>query len=542
MTPGPPKTPPTRPPVVWLLEDSPTEAQAARAALSTTCDVVLFSDGATLVEALGFEQVPDVLVLDRETPGLTGLEVCAFVRGNAATALLPVLLLTSHQRPEDVVEGLGVGANDYVFKPFRSSELAARVLGLAQWGWQQRETTAALDTTRRFLSDEQARRTLAESALAEVRAAELRAWRSDQRFRLAARATQDAIWEWNPQTDTLEWSSGDPDLLGRLDDPRVARQAWWREHIHPEDLAAVRQGFMDSLAGSGDLWRCGYRFHDARGAWRDVEEHAIIVRNSEGEVQQVVGALRDVTARKRLEAEARQRGDFERQLIGIVSHDLRTPLSSVLLAASLLLDRGPLNEEQRKRVNRIRASTERAVRMIRDLLDFTQVRHGGLILHPRDADLHALVETAIEEAQTQAPGRALLHTQAGDGAGTWDADRLAQVVGNLLGNALSYGDKAAPIRVHTRGESDSAVLEVHNTGAPIPPDLLPRLFEPLERGGSHQENRADRSIGLGLFIVRQVVRAHGGHVGVTSTAEAGTTFTVRLPRQPPAAPPATRPG
>ncbi|MBN8230685.1 response regulator [Corallococcus macrosporus] len=534
--------PSTRAPVVWLLEDSPTEARAAHAALSATCQVTLFSDGAVLVEALGFEKTPDVLVLDRETPGLTGLEVCVFVRSNAATALLPVLLLTSHQRPEDVIEGLSAGANDYVFKPFRPSELEARVLGLAQWGWRQRQTTAALDTTRQTLSDEQARRALAERMLAEVRAAELRASRSDQRFRLAARATQDAIWEWDPQTDTLEWSSGDSELLGALDAPRVARKDWWRERVHPDDLASVRQGFVDALAGRGDLWRCGYRFHDARGAWRDVEEHAFIVRDTRGEVLQVVGALRDVTARKRLEAETRQRGDFERQLIGIVSHDLRTPLSSVLLSASLLLERENLEESQRKRVNRIRASTERAVRMIRDLLDFTQVRHGGLVLHPRDADLHALVETSIEEAQTQAPGRAIVHTQAGDGSGTWDVDRLAQVVGNLLGNALAYGDKAAPIHVDTRDDGDSVVLRVHNTGAPIPPDLLPRLFEPLERGDAHRAERTDRSIGLGLFIVRQVVRAHGGHVGVTSTAEAGTTFTVRLPRQPPAAPPATRPG
>ncbi|MBN8472831.1 response regulator [Corallococcus exiguus] len=528
--------------MVWLLEDSPTEAQATRSALSTSCDVTVFSDGAALVEALGFQRVPDVLVLDRETPGLTGLEVCAFVRHTPATALLPVLLLTSHQRPEDVVEGLGAGANDYVFKPFRPSELVARVLGLAHWGWQQFQTTAALDTTRQNLSDEQARRTLAESALAEVRTAELRAWKSDQRFRLAARATQDAIWEWDRQTDTLEWSNGGQDLLGTLDDPKVPRRHWWQEHIHPEDLPAVQQSFVEAISGGGDGWRSSHRFLDARGDWRDVEEQALIVRDGDGEVVQVVGALRDVTARKRLETQTRQRSDFERQLIGIVSHDLRTPLSAVLLSATLLLERDRLEEPQRKRVSRIRASAERAVRMIRDLLDFTQLRQGGLTLHPRDADLHALVDAAVEEVQTQAPGRAIQHSRTGDGAGTYDVDRLTQVVGNLLGNALTYGDPAAPIQVRSLGDADGVVLEVHNTGAPIPPELLPRLFEPLERGISHRENRTDRSIGLGLFIVRQVVQAHGGTASVTSTAEAGTTFTVRLPRQPPASPPAPPPG
>ena len=255
----------------------------------------------------------------------------------------------------------------------------------------------------------------------------------------------------------------------------------------------------------------------------------------------MVGALRDVTARKQLERESHQNADFERQLIGIVSHDLRTPLSAVLLSASLL-ERSSLDEAQEKRVRRIRASAERAVRMIRDLLDFTEVRHGGLTLHPQDADFHALVDAAVEEVRSQAPGRVLLHSWTGDGAGTWDADRLAQVVSNLLGNALAYGDPATPIQVVSRGEADGVVLEVHNAGAPIPEDLLPRLFAPLERGTPHRENRADRSIGLGLFIVRQVVQAHGGTVSVTSTAEAGTTLTVRLPRQPPASPPASPPG
>ncbi|NRD55001.1 response regulator [Corallococcus sp. AB030] len=533
-------------PTVWLLEDSPTEARATQAALASACDVAVFPDGAVLVEALGIQTPPDVLVLDRETPGLTGLEVCAFVRSIPATARIPVLLLTSHQSPEDVVEGLGAGANDYVFKPFRAQELVARVLGLAHWSRQQRQretrVTKELDTHRQSLSDEQARRTLAESALEEVRAAELRAWNSEQRFRLAARATQDAIWEWNPQTDILEWSSGGQDLLGPLDDPRVPRLDWWRRHIHPEDLAAVQRGFSEAIEGGGDVWRGSHRFRDAHGAWREVEEHALIVRDEAARVVQVVGALRDVTARKQLEQEARQRGDFERQLIGIVSHDLRSPLSSVLLSSTLLLERAGLNDSQQQRVHRIRTATERAVRMIRDLLDFTQVRHGDFPLKLQGADLHALVETAVEEAQTRAPGRVFQVTSAGDGAGTWDADRLSQVVGNLLGNALTYGDPDAPIQVRSLGTVDTVVLEVHNAGAPISPELLPRLFAPLERGTPHQADRSDRSIGLGLFIVRQVVHAHGGTVSVTSTAEAGTTFTVRLPRQPPASPPASPPG
>ncbi|RKG85538.1 sensor histidine kinase [Corallococcus terminator] len=533
-------------PQVWLLEDSSLEARFTQEALSSSCEVTHFADGATLVEALGFRTPPDVMVLDRETPGLTGLEVCRFLRGNPATALIPVLLLTSHQRPEDVAEGLDAGANDYAFKPFRSTELVARVHGLARWGWRQRQSARdaaeALEQTQRHLTDEQARRDLAESTLQEVRDAEARAWRSDQRFRLAARATRDAIWEWEQETDSLDWSSSDPTLVGVLESPRVSRYDWWREHIHPEDLPAVRKGFRDAIEGTEDTWQSAHRFRSVSGAWLDVEERAIIVRDEKGRAVQVVGALKDVTARKRLEQEHRQRSDFERQLIGIVSHDLRNPLAVVLLSANLLLRRHGMEPAQEKQVRRIVTSTERAVRLIRDLLDFTQVRHGSLKLHYQDLDFHALVETAVEEAQASSPTRTLTRTRDGDGDGRWDADRLAQVVGNLLGNALAYGDPETPIRVSSYVQEHEAVLEVHNAGLPIPANVLPRLFEPMERGAAHQEIRVDRSIGLGLFIVRQMVRAHGGTVTARSSPEAGTTFTVRLPRRPPASQPATLPG
>ncbi|RYZ41941.1 MAG: response regulator [Myxococcaceae bacterium] len=533
-------------PQVWLLEDSSLEARFTQEALSPSCEVRLFVDGATLVEALDLQKPPDVMVLDRETPGLTGLEVCRFLRGNPVTALIPVLLLTSHQSPEDVAEGLDAGANDYAFKPFRSTELVARVQGLARWGWRQRqsarEAAEALEQTRRHLTDEQARRDLAENALQEVLDAEARAWRSDQRFRLAARATRDAIWEWDQQTDSLDWSSSDPTLLGPLESLRVPRRDWWLERIHPEDLPKVRKSFREAIEGAEETWQSAHRFLGATGAWLDVEERAFIVRDDRRRAVQVVGALKDVTERKRLEQEHRQRSDFERQLIGIVSHDLRNPLATVLLSANLMLRRDGLDPNQQKQVRRIVTSTERAVRLIRDLLDFTQVRHGSLTLHRRDMDFHAMVAAAVEEAQAAFPSRTITLFRDGDGIGQWDSDRMAQVVGNLLGNALAYGDPETPIQVRSHVREHEAMLEVHNAGLPIPANVLPRLFEPMERGAAHQEIRVDRSIGLGLFIVRQMVRAHGGTVTARSSPAAGTTFTVVLPRQPPASLPATPPG
>jgi signal transduction histidine kinase len=227
-------------------------------------------------------------------------------------------------------------------------------------------------------------------------------------------------------------------------------------------------------------------------------------------------ARREVEA---LEAKTRQRAAFDRQLIGIVSHDLRNPLSAITLTAATL-KRQITDERHQRGLQRILQSAERA-------------QHGGGIpIQQQAANLHELLRTVVDETQAARPERSIEVVQSGDGAGQWDPDRLAQVISNLLSNALQYSPPGTPVRVENHGEEHAVVLKIHNTGAPIPQDMLPGLFEPLERGSALAENR-ERSIGLGLYIVRHLVLAHGGSVDVHSTATEGTTFTVRLPRRPP---------
>ncbi|QRK11569.1 PAS domain S-box protein [Archangium violaceum] len=232
----------------------------------------------------------------------------------------------------------------------------------------------------------------------------------------------------------------------------------------------------------------------------------------------------------RLYAEAMRRADFERHLVGIVSHDLSTPISAMGLGVELLLADRELTPRQRTTLERMDQATQRARRLIRDLLDFTQARvGGGLPVNPQPLELHGLARTVLEELTSANPARQVRLTSSGDTRGSWDPDRLAQVITNLVNNALSYSPPGTAVHLEVLGEGEALHLRVHNEGDPIPPGLLPRLFEPLERGA--RPGTGGRSIGLGLFIVDHIARAHGGVVEVRSEPREGTTFTVRLPRQ-----------
>ncbi|RKG99768.1 PAS domain S-box protein [Corallococcus sp. CA053C] len=268
------------------------------------------------------------------------------------------------------------------------------------------------------------------------------------------------------------------------------------------------------------------------GGTRDVRMTFNPYRDSEGRAGGYVALLQDITAQRRMEDALKQQAEFEQHLIGIVSHDLRNPLGAILLAATAMARREDLDERSRKSVTRIQNAAERATRMVKDLLDFTQARLGGGIrIERRSADLHELARGVVDEVEAAWPTRELRVRRSGEGRGLWDPDRVSQVVQNLITNALKYSAEDTPIEVETLGEDDAVTLSVHNQGPPISPERLDSLFQPLQRGTA-EIDRAGRSVGLGLYIVRSIVEAHGGSIRVQSTAEEGTTFTVRLARQP----------
>jgi sigma-B regulation protein RsbU (phosphoserine phosphatase) len=230
----------------------------------------------------------------------------------------------------------------------------------------------------------------------------------------------------------------------------------------------------------------------------------------------------------RLQAEAKDRALFAEQMIGIVSHDLRNPLSAIAMAVAIL-GRSELSGNQQRTASRIRRATERATHLIADLLDFTQARLGtGLSVSCSAIDLHEAVSDAVDEFAHVHPGRTVEHVREGEGACSADASRLTQLVGNHVSNAITHGHPTAPITVTSTVTEHSCSIAAHNQGAPIPAEAQADIFQAMTRGANAPST--GRSVGLGLFIVREIARAHGGSAKVHSSPDHGTTFRATFPR------------
>jgi signal transduction histidine kinase len=212
----------------------------------------------------------------------------------------------------------------------------------------------------------------------------------------------------------------------------------------------------------------------------------------------------------------------------LLAHDLRNPLSAILASAQLLRRRSE-DPHAQEAAARILSSGKRMGRMIEDMLDLARARlAGGIIVKREPADCRTLVERVIREHQAAAPERMIRTDYRGDFEGQWDGERIAQVASNLIGNALKHGDAGGDVHVQLDGaEADSIVFSVTNDGT-IAAELLDHLFDPF-RGGQRPAGRSE-GLGLGLYIVYQIVKAHRGEVTVETGPESKTTFRVAIPR------------
>jgi signal transduction histidine kinase len=219
--------------------------------------------------------------------------------------------------------------------------------------------------------------------------------------------------------------------------------------------------------------------------------------------------------------------------LGILAHDLRNPLSAVTLMAKLASAPNADPSQLPQQLSQISASASAMSELIAALIDFTTTSIGGTLpMTPARCDLHGICHEVARELRAGHPGQSVRCNVNGDLVGTWDCQRLRQLIGNLVGNALQHGSPADPVDISIDGtDQETVLITVHNTGAPVPAELLASIFDPLVRApNASQPRRPTGSVGLGLYIVKEIATAHGGTAQLTSTAAEGTTATVRLPR------------
>jgi PAS domain S-box-containing protein len=362
-----------------------------------------------------------------------------------------------------------------------------------------------------------------------------------RRFRLVVESVKDyAIFILDPQGYVSTWNAGAERIKGYRTTEIIGKHfsVFYPPESEPAKLCAME---LEVAAREGRFEAEGWRLRkNGSRLWASVIITAL--RNPEGSLIGFAKVTRDLTAR--MEAEVEQRAlaaqkatlaekeriqQFQERFLAILGHDLRNPLASLQMGAGILRQRST-DAASCRILDRMDSSSRRMSRMIEQILDLTRTRLAtGLEVHPRSMDLRDTILSIFEELRSAHPASAI-DLRCSPLTGTWDPDRLEQVFSNLIGNALLYGQTSRPITIEACAEAETVWVEVHNEGNPIPEELQASLFDPFRRGERDSRTPKTSGLGLGLYISREIVLAHGGTLELESNSIQGTTFRVVLPR------------
>ena len=324
----------------------------------------------------------------------------------------------------------------------------------------------------------------------------------------------------------------------------VSREGWEKVHT-PEGMARVREAWPHALR-TGEPYEIEYELRRHDGAYRWHLGRALPIRDDAGRIVRWYGTNTDIHDRKRieqalgqaLEAEQFARGQAEQasrmkdEFLATLSHELRTPLNAILGWAHLIRRPGASSEELTKAAEVIERNARSQATIIEDLLDMSAIMSGKVRLDMQPVDLRDVVRAAIETAEPPARAKSVsieTRLEGGDTTVMGDADRLQQVLWNLLTNAVKFTPRGGRVEVRLRHDATGLEACVSDTGEGIDPDFLPHVFDRFRQADASSARRHG-GLGLGLSIVKQLVELHGGQVSVASEGKGqGTTFRVRLP-------------
>jgi PAS domain S-box-containing protein len=364
---------------------------------------------------------------------------------------------------------------------------------------------------------------------AQVRAAQelarllTQAETSERQLRELVENLPDLAWTARPDGYIDYYNRGWYDYTGTTSEEV---QGWGWTSLHdPAMLGAVMARWQHSL-DTGEPFEMEYPLRGADGVFRWFLTRIKPLRGVDGSIVRWFGSNTNIDERRRND-------DFKETFVGVLGHDLRTPLNTILMTSHVLAMREDTPSHMRQWLARMTSSGLRMQRMIEQLLDLTRARLAGgipVMLSRDEVDLEILVEAIVDEVRAAHPTSRIEVHADGQCFARIDTDRLQQVVSNLLENAVAHGDPTRPIYVALVSGVSIVSMSVQNQGVPIPPEFLQTLFDPFTRGEKPRGPSA--GLGLGLYISERIVNAHQGTLSVESSLEAGTRFDVVLPRNP----------
>ncbi|HEX8298987.1 MAG TPA: PAS domain-containing protein, partial [Rubricoccaceae bacterium] len=367
----------------------------------------------------------------------------------------------------------------------------------------------------------------------DLREAQERLRAKGEQLRLVHRATTDVVWDLDAASGVLAWGPGIADEMGWEDAILGTDLAWWEDKIHPDDRARVAASFEASIEGRGPSWKEEYRFRRADGAYAFVIDRAYVVRDADGAVVRIVGAMVDFSARKAAELElvaAREAAEtaarLKSSLLANMSHEIRTPLTAILGYAEMLAGEAP--PDLQDLVEPIWRGGKRLMDTLNSVLDLAQLDAGEVSIASDCVDLRAELDEACAALRPLALAKDL--TLQVTGAPVWalaDRPALARVLANLVGNAVKFTERGA-VTVEAGHDEQAAWVRVSDTGVGIAAEFLPALFSEFKQE-SEGHSRAYEGNGLGLAITKRLAELMGGEIAVESEKGVGSVFTVRLP-------------
>jgi len=443
--------------------------------------VLTATDGASGAR-LALEKLPDLILLDKEMPGMHGFDVSRILRKHTDTSGIPILMISSESETAEKIRGLEMGADDFIAKGISGEELYSKIRAFLRIKDLQDELRSESDKLNQVFKYLQEPVAICDSKDTVVLASQV--------------------------------------FLSLLRMPREVAQFKTMSEIL-DTLRVPAETVAQLKAGSREEVRLTISIDDKIS---HLTGRTAPIQLNESE-KAMAYIFRDIT----LEVEAEKiKADFH----SMIAHDLRSPMSVIQGYVSLMASgkTGPVNETQNEFLNSVNKKITEMTSLLNDFLDMSKIDAGFVNLKCQDFDLTALINEVVEDLGPMAAGSKIQMGVDGDDEALWihgDPLRLTQILRNLVSNAIKYNVEAGWVRIGGEAVGDEVRITVADGGIGMSQEELETLFEAYTRGSTQ---RTIKGVGLGIVIVKKLVEAHGGEIRVTSEPGQGSSFVFTMPR------------